>query len=255
MKHRVKVALQCYLGTTDPESYTVPAWWARKMEETGLYKPGMVSAYDSDFAIGIGSKRTPVIVRAVEWLDKMDVPWLALIGSKGVGKTYLAKILGVLWMTKTKTLAKHVKWAPWLNQQRARIGQSVAGKDVSEEPDIASLYHVPFLIVDDLSTGRVGASTWALETLFALMEARTDRPTVFVSNAPLADRIDENSGKRLFSPYRRQLLTQANKANGDRIIYLDLVEKVCDRFSQGLGSEALHLLVQSITGDSYRVLV
>lgn len=255
MNSDVQAAIENYLEAAI-ESFQVPAWWAQRMTDTGIYRPGLISGYDSGFVLPVGKGRTPMLSFLISWLDRASnsKPWLVLIGGKGVGKTRLAQILGTLWMLKTQTIAKHIAWTAWLNKQRSRIGQSVSGKDVSDLPDIASLYDVPFLIVDDLSTGRVGASTWALETLFALMEARRDRPTIFISNAPLADYVN-GDGRRKFSPYRQQLVAQAAKANGDRATYEDLVEKVCDRFSQGLGSQALHVLIKSITGESYRVLV
>ena len=236
----------------------LPTWWIKVMKQTKLYYPGVLSKYDGEFALPI--KNRPALAHLIIWLRnterKSDRYWLSLVGNKGTGKTHLGCILGTLWMMKHQTLAKRLPWAAWLNQQRSRIGKSVAGQDVSHIPDVTAVYNVPFLIVDDLSTGRVGATIWSLETLFSIMEER-DRnrlPTVFISNAPLADTINPDTNKRTFSPYRRQLIAQANRANGDKATYLDLVEKVCDRFSQGKGSHFTHITIKSITGKSYRVL-
>lgn len=253
----VNAALSRYLASPLYE-VELPAWWVKAMEQTKIYRKGIISSYDPEFALPIG--KWPTLVHLVRWLKDLekdpDRYWLSLIGNKGVGKTHLACILGTLWMIKTRTIAKRLPWAAWLNKQRSRIGQSVAGQDVSRIPDVTSAYTVPFLIVDDLSTGRVGATVWSLETLFSIMEARDENrlPTVFISNAPLADVVDEETGKRTFSLYRRQLIAQAARANGNRKTYLDLVEKVCDRFSQGKGSHLTHVTIKSITAESYRVL-
>jgi energy-coupling factor transporter ATP-binding protein EcfA2 len=165
----------------------------------------------------------------VEWLDNPSFPWLVLHGEKGVGKSHLANILALLFMAKSGRPARSICWSPWIKEQHRRIERSKAGHELDEGGDVTALFHVPFLVLDDISTGQVGASAWALELLFTVLQERQDKLTVFTTNIGLSDRRNQPSR------FRKMLTDQAERLNGSKATYLDLVEKICDRFGMGPG--------------------
>lgn len=124
------------------------------------------------------------LLRAVEavrdWQDSFlshSAPrWLTLLGSNGVGKTYLAKYLWDLLVPECKwdrCVYSHyfVYWPALLN--KLRNGECYAVRD--------DMQRWPLLALDDIGAER-DPSGFAAETLNTLLGCRTGRWTIITSN-------------------------------------------------------------------------
>jgi len=153
--------------------------------------------------------------------------WLYLWGEKGIGKTHLATIAGVLWTARTQRGAYLANWADWISQMQRRIGLETSHQPIPPEladAHIQTLVQTPFLVLDDVSTGHTVTTLWAMDQLYVLLNSRIGKPTVITSNVSVAT-------------YARQLIHQATsgRVNGSREVFLDIAEKVADRLGTGPG--------------------
>lgn len=135
-------------------------------------------------------------------LEKLDRGWvkssksLYIAGDIGTGKTFLASCLAV-------DLVRHGGRVLWRNVSDVlrEIRASFNQRDISEQDIIDRFISPSVLFLDDL--GKERPTEWAIEQLFAILNARYDRdlPVVITTNyggAELARR-----------------LTPAKQANGD----------------------------------------
>ena len=168
--------------------------------------------------------------------------WLWLWGDKGVGKTHLATIAGVLWIARQQRGAYLANWADWISKMQRRISHDTRYKPIPpelEDAHIQTLVDVPFLILDDVSTGHTVTTLWALDQLYVLLNGRIGKPTVITSNLAIWS-------------YTKLLLHPPSKVNGERETYIDVAEKVADRLGTGPGGYVMREVQLKSKDGSYR---
>lgn len=160
-----------------------------------------------------GERRSPAEI-AFTWIRSATRDarrWLYLMGPVGRGKSHLASVLGVHWVAVMDTTAKIVSWCDYVTkiQHAIRTGSS--------EYHVQELVDQGLLIVDDLDTGHVVTTSWALESLWNLLNNRIGRPTILTSNLKL-------------SSYRARLVAAAKKGED-----LETATRISDRLATGAG--------------------
>jgi DNA replication protein DnaC len=131
---------------------------------------------------------TPAQVRAIESMqalvDDPRLPWAALYGPTGRGKTGLAVAAAKEIMRRHHRQAKVIRAHDILIRLRSTYG-SKSGLQATEYTIINSLRAIPCLVIDDL--GQEQDSDWALAELYGVIGTRHDdkKQTIITSNWPL----------------------------------------------------------------------
>lgn len=111
---------------------------------------------------------------------------LALLGSCGVGKTYLARqVWEKVWCKRLVALGSKLKissvetrggkwlvWSDWIEAQKARLDRL--------EENLSAIRRSPFVVIDEFPSR--DTTGWASEVFERILNGRLGKPTIITSN-------------------------------------------------------------------------
>ena len=176
-------------------------------------------------------------------------PSIWFSGEPGMGKTHLAKILGVLYASVTGKVSYYCNWTHKIRQlQEAMDG----GPSTTLEREKAA----NLLVLDDLGAERV--THWELTQLYDVVNARYERrlPTIFTSNCMLDQvykgHVREGVTKRVVFPPFYDLIGRSARFTDDAQLVQVQAERIRDRLKVKGGGMLVGEMLLSSEKGSYR---